>query len=107
MLKTLCIAAGLMALAAPAIAADSLQAPTKAVSTASVDFHNSAAVRAFYSRLKTAANMVCDSYSANSRVTQADIACAHRALAEAVRNVDRPLLTAMYENDGATRLASR
>ena len=61
MLKSLCIAAGLMALAAPAVAADSLQPAAKAVTTSGVNFHDPAAVREFYKRLKIAAPAVCDS----------------------------------------------
>jgi hypothetical protein len=52
-----------------------------------------------------AAQAVCDSYAANSRVTQADVACVDKALARAVRKLDRPQLTAIYEGRASTRLA--
>jgi UrcA family protein len=104
MLKAVCIAAGLMAVTASAAVAETPQSRTIALS--GVDFRNPAAVRDLYAKLKTAANAVCDSYAANGRVSAADVACTHQVLGEAVRKVDRPVLTAMYDDGAATRMAS-
>jgi UrcA family protein len=106
MLKLICAATALLAASTPAVASDLAAPPTQVVSVAGVDFHSAAAVRQVYSQLKMAASSVCDNYAANSRVTQADVACADKAVATAVRTLDRPLLTAMYEGQVPTRLAS-
>jgi UrcA family protein len=76
---------------------------------AQVDFRDEASVEALYSKLRRAAASACDSYSANSRVTQADVACAHKVLDDTVRRVDRPLLTAMHDNSyrRSVQLAAR
>ena len=83
-------------IALPALADDASVAPQAAVTTAGVDFRDPVAVRAFYGRLAMAAERVCDSNSANSRVQQLDRACVQKAVAEAVRSADRPMLTALY-----------
>lgn len=109
MYKSLIAAAALtLAVAAPALAEPSADtaAPTAAVSTAQVDFRDQAAVRAFYARLQSAAHAVCDSNSANPRITQLDQRCVAKAVASAVRTADRPLLTALYDTSGEAQ-ASR
>ncbi len=111
MLKTLVVAAGTLALITPALAAPTRsagpQAPdVRTISTAGVDFRDPAAVSAFYRRLRDAAGAVCDSYAANSRVTSQDVACTENALAKAVRELDRPLLTALHDGGAATLLAA-
>jgi UrcA family protein len=98
----LVVAAGGSALAA--------SAPTPAertVSTAGLDMADPAQAAVLLTRLRQAATVVCDSYRANSRVTQADVACADRVTYEAVRKLDRPVLTALYQGRSATRLAAR
>jgi UrcA family protein len=108
MTKSLFAAAAVLALACAgqAAAEDALVAPTQAVSTANVNFRDQAAVKAFYNRIQIAAGQVCDSNSANPRVTQRDALCVRDAVAKAVRAADRPLLTAMYDTSGEAR-ASR
>lgn len=86
--------------------ASQLEAPTSSVSFAQVDFNNRAEVAAFYGRLKAAASTVCDSNSANPRITQMDRVCAGEALTKVVVSMDRPLLTALH-SDGSVRFASK
>ena len=105
MLKLLCAAGACLAMATPANAASAPAPAGRAVSTAGVDFRDPAAVRQLYSRLQMAAEAVCDSYAANSRVTQADVACVDKALAQVVRKLNRAQLTAVYEGRAPTRLA--
>lgn len=110
MSKPLLVVAALsIAAAGPAFADEAGQvqaAPTAAVSTANVDFRDQAAVRAFYARLRNAAHAVCDSNSANPRITQRDERCVAKAVASAVQAADRPLLTALYDTTGEAQ-ASR
>ena len=84
-------------LAGQALAVTPAKAPQWMVK-AQVDFRDEASVEALYSKLRRAAASVCDSYSANSRVTQADVACASKVLNDMVREVDRPILTAMHDS---------
>lgn len=84
------------ALSAPAYAAEQ-DPPSRQVSTAGVDFSDSEAVRALHARLARAAASVCNSYGANSRVTAADRACAAKAIDQAVRAANRPMLTAVHQ----------
>ncbi len=72
-------------------------APTKSVSVAGVDFRDQAQTRQAYSRLRRAAFAACDSNSANPVIAQGDRLCARRAMAKAVAELDRPMLTAMFE----------
>jgi UrcA family protein len=104
MLKTFALAAAAFALSAPSWGAETPSAATLA--TGSVNFHDPAAVAGFYGRLRAAASRVCDSFAANSRVTAADAACEEQAVARVVRSLDRPLLTALHEGQGASRLAA-
>ena len=98
-------ALALSAAAAPAFAGGLGNAPAHQVSTAGVDFRDQAAVKAFYAQLRLAARDVCDSNSASPLVTQQDQLCVQKALANAVRVVDRPLLTALYDNNHYTQAA--
>ena len=99
-------ALALSAAAAPAFAGSASVAPAHQLSTAGVDFRDQAAVKAFYAKLRVAARDVCDSNSASPLVTQQDQLCVQKALANAVRVVDRPLLTALYTSNHYTQ-ASR
>jgi UrcA family protein len=107
MLKLFCAAGACLVMASPANAASAPAPAERAVSTAGVDFRDPAAVRQLYAQLQVAAEAVCDSYAANSRVTQADVACVDKALARVVRKLDRSQLTAIYEGRASTRLADR
>jgi UrcA family protein len=107
MLKTALIAAGLLALTSPALAANHDSSTQAAVAVGNVDFNNNAAVRDVYSRLKEAATNVCSTYIASARITDVDTVCVERALADAVRSADRPQLTAMIANDSDSRFAAR
>ena len=108
MKKVLFAAAALVlsAAAAPAFADSVATAPAHQVSTAGVDFRDQAAVKHFYAKLRVAARDACDTNSASPVVTQQDQLCVQKALANAVRVVDRPLLTAIYDSNHYTQ-ASR
>jgi UrcA family protein len=107
MLKRCCVAAAALAVAWPAMAASPPLPMERTVSAAGVDFSDPASVQAFYARLQSAAAVVCDGYRANSRVSQADVACADRALGAAVGALDRPALSALYHRQGVVRIAER
>jgi UrcA family protein len=107
MLKTALIAASLLALTSPALAANRDNTSQAAVPVANVDFSNTAAVRDVYAKLKVAATSVCSTYIASARVTDVDTVCVQRALSDAVRAADRPQLTAMINNDSDSRFAAR
>ena len=94
----------IMAMAGQANAADTNAAPVRAVSTAGVDFQSAKDVDAFYLRLRNAAAEVCDSNSANPRITQADQVCRAQVLSQAVSGANRPLLTAMHSTTNGGRL---
>jgi len=98
----LCLAAGLLA-SGPALAASEPLPAQLAVSTAGVDLQDPVAVQALYARLHAAAGAVCDGYAVNSRVSAADVACADRALAQAVQALNAPLLTALYTGAASQR----
>jgi|GEM_PF-6468875 len=85
-------------------------APPQEVVKGQVDFQDSAAVEALYAKLRRAAAAVCDSNSANPRVTQADALCTRQALTDVVRRVDRPILTATHDraySQGDVQFATR
>jgi UrcA family protein len=106
MLKTALIAASLLALTTPALAANGDNGKA-AVSVANVDFSSNAAVRDVYARLKVAATNVCTTRIESARVNDVDAVCVQRALADAVRAADRPQLTAMNNNESDSRFAAR
>lgn len=92
MTKLILAASAALLIAGPALAetvrAD--DAPSLRVSARGVDFSNPAQVQRFYARLNRAIAEVCN----------ADAACARTVAAQAVRGVDKPLLTAMYNASG-------
>ncbi len=88
--------------AGAAFAAPVQDTPAQAVSVAGVNFNDRTDVQKVYTRINRAARVACDSNSANPVIAQADQICAKRAVAEAVATLNRPVLTAMYENRGAT-----
>lgn len=108
MTKSAIIALAALAAAAVSGAAAAAEAPTAVVTLSAVNFRSTTDVDRLYSKLKRSAEAVCDSNSANPRITQADHACANRTLAKAVRSVDRPTLTARYEmRDKASAFAAQ
>lgn len=101
------IAAGLIAagLAGPAFAyeqkhtTDGDQVRAVAVSKAGVDFADGRKVGRLYARLKRAADVACSTESADRHLARPDQACVAQALGQAVRQTDKPLLTAAYQAD--------
>lgn len=70
-----------------------------AVSKTGVNFGDRRQVDGLYARLKRAADQACSVESADRHLARPDQACVDRALAEAVRRTDKPLLTAAYQAD--------
>jgi UrcA family protein len=107
MTKLLLAASAALLIAGPALAETVRgvdEAPSQSVSTRGVDFASRDQVRHFYAKLRGAALAVCDSGSANPRVSQADRECVNRVIAEAVKAADRPVLTAVYQSSqGSSR----
>ena len=66
---------------------------------AQVDFANPVAVRQFYDRLKIEARTVCDTAASYDHDYDAHPAkdCEHQAVADAVRQVDRPQLSELHD----------
>jgi len=93
------------ALSAPAMAyqlkndAAGDKVKVSALPTARVDFSDPAQAKAFYARVKRAAEEVCAAPSTSSTISRPDDACVAHAVAQAVKNADRPLLTAAYNGD--------
>ena len=82
------------------------EASADRVEIGNVDFRNSAQVRAFHQRLQQSALFVCGVNNDASRgQREADRACAEQAVREAVNKIDRPLLTATYQQSGAPMVA--
>ncbi len=97
------IAAAVALLASSAFAGES---KSVAVSTVGTDFHNRVEVQSFYSRISLAAQDACRIDSTNKYVASSDTDCVRRAISDAVKSADRPLLTAIYQNGNLTALAS-
>jgi UrcA family protein len=97
MSKLLLAATAALLLAGPALAQAQEAAPTQTVSTRGVNFNDAAQVSHFYTQLWRTAYSVCDSNSANPVIGQADLSCVHRAMAQAVKSIDAPRLTAMLD----------
>jgi UrcA family protein len=70
-----------------------------ALPTSRVDFTDPAQAKAFYAKVKRAAAEVCTAPSFSSTISRPDADCMSRAVAAAVKNADRPLLTAAYNSD--------
>lgn len=82
------------------------EASTSRIEVAQVDFRDAGQVRAFHKRLQQAALFVCGSNPEASRDQRAaDRACADKAMADAVSSLNRPLLTATYQQAGAPMVA--
>ena len=118
MSKLIIAAAAAFVLAGPALAqtADAsniAEAPAQAVNVRASDFSSQADVREVYAKLYQAAQTVCDAGGGQGmpHAMSTDIGCVNRAMADAVRAVNKPALTAMYDNTqgqgGASSFASR
>jgi UrcA family protein len=64
-----------------------------------VDFSDAAQVRAFYAKVKRAADEACMAPSVSGQIMRPDAECSAQAVSEAVRNANRPTLTAAYDSD--------
>jgi UrcA family protein len=105
---TVLVAAACAAAPAFAVTDNSLarEASSSRIETANVDFRDAGQVRAFHKRLQQAALFVCGSSPEASRAQRAaDRACAEKAVSDAVSKLDRPLLTATYQQAGAPMVA--
>ena len=102
-MKKILFAVAVLAIAGASTAAwagsEAVDPPSQTVTTAGVDFRDRTAVDGVYRQMTRTAEAVCDSYAANSRVTAADRDCASKALANAVRRANQPVLTAVYESE--------
>ena len=105
MLKVLVLAAVAAASSAPAMAyqlktqTGGDQVRVSALPTSRVDFGDPAQAKTFYAKVKRAATDVCTMPSISYVISRPDADCVARAVADAVRNADRPLLTAAYNSD--------
>ena len=71
-----------------------------------VNFRDSSEVRAFHKRLQQSALFVCGvSADATGKQRREDRACAEKAVRSAVESLNRPLLTATYQQAGAPMVA--
>jgi UrcA family protein len=97
-----------MAASAPAFAGQA-HPETQALNFHNVDFNNPAAAQAFYLKLVSAAQHVCDSNSDLPFVLEQDRACVKTTLADAVSRLDKPIVTAFYNGAGSryAQLAAR
>ncbi|MFT4077033.1 MAG: UrcA family protein [Asticcacaulis sp.] len=108
--RSIFIAAALsfVALTAGVANAQERQPEQVTVSARHVDFNNAREARSFYARLKVAAKAVCTSDVSDQMTFKADDACEHAALADAVRTVGAPQLSALHgEADRAAAYAER
>jgi UrcA family protein len=113
-MRSLNVAIAAACLLTAAVAGQSQAADTNAtretsaerLAVGSVDFRDAAQVRAFHQRLQQAALFVCGvNGEAGREQRQADRACAEKAVRDAVNSLDRPLLTATYQQAGAPMVA--
>jgi UrcA family protein len=104
-----CVLAGLVA--APSLArADSLvEPPTKIVRFADLNLNSRQGVEALYRRIQGAARDVCEPLEhAGGRIpSSAWQACVANAVRTAVQGVDRPLLTAYYDEQYGRQIQRR
>ena len=99
MTKILFVAAAAAALLSGQAMAD--ETHSAAISTAGVDFNNRAQADRVYERIAATARDVCSMHSSNPVLARPEAECVSHAVAQAVRNVNRPLVTAAYERDAA------
>ena len=78
------------------------------VSAKHVDFNNTRETRGFYAKLNAAAHEVCTSEVSDPMTAMADAACEHDAVADAVKEIGAPQLSALHSNpDQAPTYAAR
>jgi UrcA family protein len=94
MTKLMFAAAAAALLAGPALA----ETTQIQVRITNVDFNNRAQVQDVYARINEAARQACTTPSDNKYVAAPDRECMARAVAEAVRATNKPLLTAAYDS---------
>ena len=92
-----------VAASAPAFAREA-ETGTRVLNFHNVDLNNPAAAQEFYLKLVSAAQHVCDSDSSLPFVLEQDRACVKSTLADAVARLDKPTVTALY-NDAGNRYA--
>jgi len=92
---------------APAAQAGDQSPPYKVtVSFKDIDFNRPEAVEALYKRLQYASKVACDTLEPEVPYREADDrACEREAVQGAVRDVDRPALTALHARASAEQLA--
>jgi hypothetical protein len=73
------------------------------VSTQGLDLHYSAGAQEFYARLKHAADVAC---THGNRFDLKPVGCSEKALGEAIRSANLPLLTQVYLETHTLRQAS-
>jgi UrcA family protein len=66
-----------------------------------VDFNDPAQAKAFYAQVKRAADEACLAPSTSGQIMRPDPICSAQAVSQAVRNTNRPLLTAAYDSDSS------
>ena len=88
------LAASVIAAAAVAVGAHAQDEQTASVSTRGVDFNNPSDVKALYSRIRTAADVVCTRQGpADMAARKYEQACMADAVRNAVDSIDQPPLT--------------
>jgi UrcA family protein len=75
------------------------QVRVSALPTSQVDFGDPVQAKAFYAKVKRAAEEVCTGPSFSSTISRPDAACMSHAVAQAVKTADHRLLTAAYDSD--------
>ena len=79
---------------------------TEALKIGQVNFRDANEVRAFHKRLQQSAMFVCNVTLEARKSERAEArACAEKAVQEAVNTLNRPLLTATYQQAGAPMIA--
>ena len=100
------IAAAGAAQAAPKSTVLARDVSTERLEVGVIDFRDAGQVRAFHRRLQQSALFVCGVRTdATRQEREADRACAEKAMSDAVNALNRPLLTATYQQAGAPMVA--
>ena len=98
MSKLMFVAAAVAALlSGPALADEVVHSAV--VPTGAVDFNNPNQANQVYERIASTARDLCTMNSANPVFARPETECVNRAIAQAVQQANRPLLTAAYQRD--------
>jgi UrcA family protein len=99
MSKLMFAAAAVALLSGPALAAPAVldQPQTATLDAGRVNYNDRAQVQTLYERINAAARDACSLRSADPLQAIPDRSCMDRAVAEAVRHINRPVLTAAFE----------